>query len=194
MPIYAFSVPSKTTRSQNRSRNLARPLIMPQDHQQPGPEAAPYALQLVGGSHPWVRRIAAGGATTLMVPAGSGLAWLIAGKPDVRLLLGVAAVIAVVTMILGAVAMMYQARQETRRKEIERGAADTLAAALARCLDDAHASVEDLPTNRQVEEAARVRASASQIVSDMTPAILTLLGQPPDQSCSTSQASHERPC
>ena len=167
---------------------------MPQDRQQPEPEAGPYAHQFTGESRVWLRRIAVGGTTTLMVPAGSGLVWLIAGRPDVRPLLGVVAVITVVTVILNAVAVMYQARQETRRKEIERGAADALAAALARCLDDAHARAQYLPAGRQVDEAARVRASAAQIMSDMTPAILTLLGQPPDRSSSTSQASHEQPC
>ena len=167
---------------------------MPQDCQQPEPEAGPYAHQFTAGSRVWLRRIAVGGTTTLMVPAGSGLVWLISGRPDVRPLLGVVAVITIVTVILNAVAVMYQARQETRRKEIERGAADALAAALARCLDDAHARAQDLPADRQVEEAAQVRACAAQIMSDMTPAFLTLLGQPPDQSCSTSQASHEQPC
>ena len=54
-------------------------------------------------------------------------------------LLAAAALVALITAILNGVAVMYEARQETRRKEIERHSADTLAAALARCIDDSHA-------------------------------------------------------
>jgi hypothetical protein len=82
---------------------------------------------------------------------------------------------------------MYQSRQETLRREIDRAAANELAAALARSIDDAHASAPGLPAARQAEETARVRASAIRIMTDMTPAMLALLGQPPAQSAPTDQ-------
>ena len=100
--------------------------------------------------------------------------------------------ITVVAVILNATAAMYQARQETRRKEIERAAANELAAALARSIDDAHARAHNVPETHQAEEAARVRASAAQIMVDMTPAILALLGQGPEQSIAMPQVS-QRP-
>ena len=126
----------------------------------------------------------------LMVPGGSGLMWLIVGRPDVPLLLAVTAVIAIVMLTLNATAAMYQARQETRRKEIERRGVDALAAALARFIDDTHARAQGLPVVREAEEVARVRVSTAQIMTDMLPAILALLGQPPGQSCAAP--SHEQ--
>jgi hypothetical protein len=63
--------------------------------------------------------------------------------------------------------MMYQAKQETLRKEIEHRSVDTLAAALARCIDDAHAKAQNLPAVRELEETAQVRAGARQLLSDI---------------------------
>lgn len=120
----------------------------------------------------------------LMLPGGPGLVLLVASRPGARPLLAVTAMIVIVTAALNAAAVMYQARQETLRKEIERAAANELAAALARSIDSAHASAPGLPVASQAEEAARIRASAAQIVTGMTPAVLALLGQPPGQSAS----------
>jgi hypothetical protein len=128
--------------------------------------------------HRW---IVVSGSTAVIVPGGSGLVWLIAGRPAARPMLATAIALAIITVMLTAASVMYDARQKTRRKEIERRAADTLAAALARCIDDAHVRAQDLPAAREVEEAQRVRASAAQIMADMSPVILALLGQSPGQ-------------
>lgn len=103
---------------------------------------------------------------------------MVAGKPHAWVLLAIAVVIMLATMTLNAVAAMYEARQQTRRKEIERRSADTLAAALASCIDDAHTKAHNLSGPEEIEEAVRVRASASQLLTGMSPTILTLLGQP----------------
>jgi len=108
---------------------------------------------------------------------------MVAGRPHAGVLLAIAVVIMLATMTLNAAAAMYEARQQTRRKEIECRSADTLAAALARCIDDAHTKAQNLSGAKKIEEAARVRASASQLLTGMSPAILTLLGQPTGQAC-----------
>lgn len=183
MPIYAFVVASKTVRGQNRPGNLAVPSIVPPDRQHLEPEAGLSMQQLSGASCAWQRRHVMSGVMALMVPGGSGLVWLIVGRPNVQLLLGAAAVIAIAALTLNAAAAMYQARQETLRKEIERRGTDALAGALARFIDDTHARAQGLPATREAEEAARVRASAAQMMADMSPTILALLGQPPGQPC-----------
>ncbi len=72
---------------------------------------------------------------------------------------------------------MYGARQETRRAEIERRAADVLVGSLARCLDDAHAKTQSLPEAKEIEETAWVRARARQLLADVVPPVSALLGQ-----------------
>jgi cell division protein FtsL len=54
------------------------------------------------------------------------------------LLFAAAAAITVGTAILSTAAAMYEARQETRRREIECRSADTIAAALAGYIDSMH--------------------------------------------------------
>lgn len=185
--IYTFGVPSKTTRGQNPPGNLAAPLTTVRDRRQLGPDPRLPARQAARNLRLWRRRIVAGGATALILPGGSGLALLISGRPDAPLLLAATAIIVIITAALNAAATMYQSRQETLRREIDRTAANELAAALARSIDDAHASAPGLPVARQAEEAARVRASATRIMTDMTPAVLALLGQAPGQPTSTAQ-------
>jgi len=111
------------------------------------------------------------------IPAGPGLAWAIAGRPDAVRLLVAAALVALASGIPYVAAAMYQARQETRRKEIECHPANTLADALARSLDDAHTSPQDLSGAEAVEEARRVRKDARQLIADITPVVSVLLEQ-----------------
>ena len=82
-------------------------------------------------------RITAGGAAAAVLPAGSALAWLIERHSGAALLFAVA-VITVGAAILGTIAAMYEAWQETRRTEIECRSADTIAAALARYIDNTY--------------------------------------------------------
>jgi len=126
------------------------------------------------------RWIAAGGVVAA-VPVAPGFTWLITGRHGAGTLLAVSAVIVVVTLALNTVTAMYQARQETRRREIDRRGADLLAAAMARCIDDARARATGLSEAEAVKEAARVRASANQALADMSSALRELLGQSSSQ-------------
>jgi hypothetical protein len=78
------------------------------------------------------RGILAGGTVAAVIPAGFGLAQVIGGRPGSLLPFALATVAVIVTAILNATVMMYQARQETLRREIERRSADKIAEAPVR--------------------------------------------------------------
>jgi hypothetical protein len=141
----------------------------------------------------WLARsgVIAGGAVATAIPTGAGLARTIEGRPGALPLLALAAIVAIVTVVASAVVVMYQARQETLRKEIEYRSADTFAGALARCIDDAHAKARNLPAARELEETARVRASARELLSDMTPHVVALLKRDPGDAAVRPSVGHE---
>jgi hypothetical protein len=124
------------------------------------------------------RLLLASGTLATVIPGGPGIAWAIAGRPSAVPFLATAALVALITVILNGVAAMYEARQETRRKEIERHSADTLAAAFARCIDDSHARAQGLTGLQDAKEAERVRDSARRLTVDMTAAIAALVELP----------------
>ena len=144
----------------------------------PGPQDEPRTA----GQDPRARRrwIAAGGAAAVTIPAGPGLVWGIEGKPGTFLLLTIAAVVAIGTAILSAATAMYEARQETRRREIECRSTEALAAALARCMDDAHARPGS-PSGKEARETARVRANARHLLANVVPSVAAVLRQQPVQ-------------
>lgn len=119
--------------------------------------------------------IVAVGAVAAAIPAGPGIERTLEGRPGALPLLVCAVVVAIVTVMLNTVAVMYQARQETLRKEIEFRSIDVLAEAAARCIDDAHARAQNLPPARELEQAAQVRADARQLLTDVVPHIAALL-------------------
>jgi hypothetical protein len=124
------------------------------------------------------------------LPAGPGVAWVVAAQPGGLALVIAAAVIAAVTLAVNAATVMYGARQETRRKEIELRAAGALAASLARCIDDAHFRAPGLPTADEACEAARVRDSAAWVLGAMPESvIIAILGDPHRPA---SQEDYER--
>lgn len=84
----------------------------------------------------WLRLIA-GGTAVAALPAGSALTWMIEPRPGTVVLFAAAAVVTTGAAILGAAITLYQARQQTRRTEIEWHGANTIAAALARYIDNA---------------------------------------------------------
>jgi len=135
-------------------------------------------------ARPW---ILAGGTVAAVIPAGFGLVRVIGGRPGTLLPFALATVAVIVTAILNAAVMMYQARQETLRREIERRSADRIAEALARYIDDAHIAVHGLPAERRLEDAEQIRARAAQIMTASSTAILALLGQLPDHPFSAPE-------
>lgn len=159
-------------------------------HGQPGlvwaqPSRQPPAEQSRRTRRPWI----IAGAAAAGIPVGPGLAWAIAGHPGALLLLIIAAVLGGATSTLNAAVAMYQARQETIRTEIKHRSPDIIAAALARLLDDAHATTQDLPAAKATLEAEQVRASARQLLTDPTAPLTALLlatrrdAPPPDADC-----------
>ncbi|MGH3381804.1 MAG: hypothetical protein ACRDP6_44465 [Actinoallomurus sp.] len=80
-----------------------------------------------------------------------------------------------VSLILAAVVLMYCARQETRRKEIECHRRNVLADALAACVGDVHHAARDLSSEASLAEAKRVRDSARTLISDSGAMILSRL-------------------
>ena len=148
-------------------------------HEEPPAHAADGArwARITQGASAKRRWIVAGGAAAAGIPAGPGLAWAIAGRPDAVRLLVAAALVALATGIPYVAAAMYQDRQETRRKEIECHPANTLADALARNLDDAHISPQNLSGAEAIEEARRIRKDARLLIDGMTPVVSVLLEQ-----------------
>jgi len=139
-----------------------------------------------------VRRwILAGGTMAAAISTGPSLARTVGGRLGALPVSALVSVIAIITVTLNAAAMMYQARQETRRKEIEYRGADTLAAALARCIDDAHAWAQNLPAAQEVEEAAHVRASARQLLTGVIPHVAAWLERTPRHAATPLRGGYE---
>ena len=157
------------------SRNSPAPLTLlqtfPADNSSARSDEPQAATQNSRSRRRWV---AAGGAAAITIPAGSGLALGIEGKPGAVLLLALAAAVTIVTAILSAVTTMYEARQETRRKEIECRGTDTFIQALTRCMDDAHAYPAN-PSIKESRETARIRASARHLLTAITPSITNVM-------------------
>jgi hypothetical protein len=111
------------------------------------------------------------------VPAAPAAAWLAGARQDtVPLLIGAALVLLAVT-VLNTAAVIYQARQETRRREIDRRDSQLLAAALAKCIDGTHATATGLTGAEAVTEAARGRAAAARALAALAPAVTAMLDQ-----------------
>jgi hypothetical protein len=139
---------------------------------------------------PWA--FAAAGAAATAIPAGPGLALAAAGHPQTAVpLLISSSVIAIVSIIAGAAARIYDSRQCTRRLEIQHAGPNALAEAMARCIDHTHAAAEGIPAGQRAAEAARARASAGQAVAEMVPAMLAAMGQ--QTSGATRQRRSARP-
>jgi hypothetical protein len=125
---------------------------------------------------PWVFAVA--GATAAAVPAGPGLALAASGHAQAAVpLLICSGVLGMASVIAGAVVRAYETMQRTRRMEIQHAGPTAIAEAMARCIDDAHAVAQDVPGRQRAAEAASVRASAGQAVTEMMPAMLAALGQ-----------------
>ena len=122
------------------------------------------------------RSFAAAGAAATAVPAVPGLAFAASGHPGALPLLILSGVIGVVSVIAGAAVQIYGCAQRTRRLQIQHEGTTAIAEAIARCIDDAHAAARDVAARQKATEAASVRASAVQAVTEIMPALLAVIG------------------
>lgn len=141
----------------------------------------------------WTMRywIVTAGTVAAAIPGAPGIERAVEGRPGALPLLILAGVVAIITVVLNTVAVIYQARQETRRKEIEFRSIDVLTEAAARCLDAAHTMAQNLPPARELEETARVRADAHQLLTDIMPQIVAVLDQDSRQTAGRLRAGHQ---
>lgn len=177
--IYAFGVRNKNATvtgqpgtppvSQILPRARARGTAVAEHRDRPETAAAGEPRTRKGTARRW---IVPAGVTAAAVPAGPGIARMTTARPGGLPFLVIAAVIMTVVLVLNTAAAMYEARQETRRKEIEQRPADMLAAALARCIDDAHTRAAGVPADAKAEEAARVRDSAARLLDGMPESVI----------------------
>lgn len=122
------------------------------------------------------------GTAATAFPAGSALALAAAGHPHAEVPLLICSMVAgMVSIVTGAVVRIYESRQRTRCLEIQHAGPTAIAEAMARCIDDAHAAAPDVPERQRAAEAASVRASAGQAITEMMPAVLAVLGQQTDR-------------
>jgi hypothetical protein len=145
------------------------------DRELPGPVAAPGRAGAAPAARGRRRWLAAGGAVAAVIPAGPGLAWAIAGRPDAALVVAAAALVALATGFPYAIAAMYEARQETRRTEIVCHPANTLADALASAMEAAHTMARNVSGAEEIEEARRVRKDSRLLLADTRPVVTVLL-------------------
>jgi hypothetical protein len=131
------------------------------------------------------------GVLATAIPAGPGLERTVEGRPGALPFLVLAGAIAIITVVLNTVVLMYQARQETLRKEIEYRSIDVLVAAVARCIDDAHAKAQNLPPDRDLEQAAQVRADARQLLTEVVPHITAVPDRDTQRSAGRRREGHQ---
>lgn len=143
---------------------------------QPQPRDA-RIMKRAAGSWRYVLPMAAGTVATA-IPAVRAVVWTVNARPGAGPWLAATVAAALGTAILSTVTCVYRDRQETRRKEIEQHRAEILADALARAIDATHIKAQNLSGARAMEEAARVRASARQVLADAGPAIAALVQLP----------------
>jgi hypothetical protein len=173
----------KTPRVPAVGQKSSPPTIL-QGHAESGEDSPARARKATGATtgHGRRLRIAAGGAAAAAIPATPGMVWLIAGRAGALPFLVAAGVLAMATAAVSGAVSMYEARQETRRREIECHSVDAIADALARCIDATHAPAPSPLKAQQAEEAAKVRASALQFLTQAAPAMLPLFPRPPKES------------
>jgi len=123
------------------------------------------------------QRVALGGAIAAAIAATPGFALAATGSPHAVPLLIASGVIAIISVIASAIVKIHGNRQQTRRMEIQQEPVATIAKAIARCLDDAHAAATDVPHRQRVDEAASVRATAMKAVEQTMPAVLAMIEQ-----------------
>lgn len=88
-------------------------------------------------------------------------------------------VLAAIVLVSSITAVIYQARQETVRKQIELHPVTTIADALAACIDDIHRHADDPADKASVAEARRVRESARRYLIEYGTDILARLTERP---------------
>jgi hypothetical protein len=121
--------------------------------------------------------LTAAGTAVTAIPAAPGLAYAAAGHPQAVPLLVCSGLIGMASIIAGAAVKIYDSAQRTRRMQIPHAGPTAIAEAMARCIDDAHASAADIPASQRPAEAAAMRTTAAQAITEMMPAIIAAIGQ-----------------
>jgi hypothetical protein len=149
--------------------------------EEPLPSAAAYPgpgriRQVASVRKSW---ILAGGALAAGGSASEGVTWALTGRPGAGPLLATAALLALAG-IMSAIAAMYESRQKTLRMAIKYHGKNTIADAVAGTIHATHTMARNLSGADAIDEARRGRAGALKSVTDMPPAVISLLTRPPD--------------
>jgi hypothetical protein len=140
----------------------------------PGDPSARQGAPAVGRGR---KAFAAAAAAAVAASAVPGVALAATGHPDGVPLLVCSGMIGLVSTIANAAVKIYDSAQQTRRLEIQHASTTAVAEAIARCIDDAHATARGVRGPQRAAEADRVRASAMQVVAEVMPAMLAVIGQ-----------------
>ena len=122
--------------------------------------------------------ILTGGALAAGGSASEGVTWALTGRPDARPF-ATAALLAL-AVIMSAIAVMYEARQKTRRTAIKYHSKNTIADEVAGTIRATHTMAGNLSGADAIAEAKRVSAAALKSLTDMPPAVTDLLTGPPE--------------
>jgi hypothetical protein len=112
----------------------------------------------------------AGVLLTSVIAAVRAAIWEIAGHPGDGPWLA-STIPSLVTVIAGAIAFMYVARQETKREEARLAAARDLARSFAKLIEATFSRTENLKGTKAVQETERRRARAHKVLTDMAPQV-----------------------
>jgi hypothetical protein len=175
--IYSTGMTVSNTTAGSGPPRSGRTLSLSARQDAPSPDQGEPSRQAVRTSRRSGKSFAAAGAAAAAVPAVPGVAFAAAGHPAGLLLLICSGVIGLMSIIANAAVKIHDGAQQTRRLEIQHAGTTAIAEAMARCIDDAHA-LRDAPARQRATESVSARASAMQLVTEMMPAMLAVIGQP----------------
>ncbi len=129
----------------------------------------------IGRTGPWrYLLLIAGILLTSVIAAVRATIWAIAGHPGDGPWLA-STIPSLVAVIVGAITVMYVARQETRREESRLAAARDLARSCAKLIEATFSQTENLKGTKAVQETERRRARAHKVLTDMAPQVTAIV-------------------